>query len=73
MQADDADLTISINREDLVQAMMGTVSFDDQIASGKARLKGDRDVIEQLKTMLMSLDLGFELFARYRCKTSPLR
>lgn len=68
MQADDADLTISINREDLVQAMMGTVSFDDQIASGKARLKGDRDVIEQLKTMLVSLDLGFELFARYRCK-----
>ena len=67
MQADDADLTISINREDL-EAMMGTVSFDDQIASGKARLKGDRDVIEQLKTMLVSLDLGFELFARYRCK-----
>ena len=61
VQADDADLTITINREDLVQTMMGAVSFDEQIASGKAMLEGDRDVIEQLKSMLVSFDLGFEL------------
>ena len=61
VQADDADLTITINREDLVQTMMGAVSFDEQIASGKAMLKGDGDVIEQLKSMLVSFDLGFEL------------
>ena len=61
VQADDADLTITINREDLVQTMMGAVSFDEQIASGKATLKGDRDVIEQLKSMLVQFDLGFEL------------
>jgi alkyl sulfatase BDS1-like metallo-beta-lactamase superfamily hydrolase len=61
VQAKDADLTVTINREDLVQTMMGAISFDDQIASGKARLKGDRDVYEQLKSMLVSFDLGFEL------------
>jgi len=60
-QADDADLTITIDREDLVQTMMGAVSFDDQIASGKARLNGDRDVYEQLKPMLVNFDVGFEL------------
>ena len=41
--------------------MMGAISFDDQIASGKARLKGNREVYEQLKTMLVQFDLGFEL------------
>jgi len=60
-QAEDADLTVTINREDLVQTMMGAVSFDEQIASGKARLKGDRKPYEQLKSMLVSFDLGFEL------------
>ncbi len=60
-QADDADLTITIDRKDLEQTMMGAVKFDDQIASGKARLKGNRDVYEQLKTMLVHFDLGFEI------------
>ena len=42
-QADDADLTVTINREDLVMTMMGTVSFDDQIEAGKAKLEGNRE------------------------------
>jgi alkyl sulfatase BDS1-like metallo-beta-lactamase superfamily hydrolase len=60
-QADDADLSITINRSDLVQTMMGAVSFDEQIASGKAKLKGNRDVYEQLKLLLVHFDLGFEI------------
>jgi alkyl sulfatase BDS1-like metallo-beta-lactamase superfamily hydrolase len=60
-QADDADLSITINRSDLVQTMMGAVSFDEQISSGKANLKGLRDVYEQLKTLLVHFDLGFEI------------
>ncbi|MGK7894312.1 MAG: alkyl sulfatase C-terminal domain-containing protein [Xenococcus sp. (in: cyanobacteria)] len=60
-QAQDADLTITIKRSDLEQTMMGAVSFDDQIAFGRARLKGDRKVYEQLKTMLVHFDLGFEI------------
>jgi alkyl sulfatase BDS1-like metallo-beta-lactamase superfamily hydrolase len=51
-QADDADLTITINRADLEPVMMGAVKFDEQIKSGKAKLKGNRDVYEQLKTTL---------------------
>ena len=60
-QADDADLMITINRADLEQTMMGAVSFDDQIKTGKAKLKGNREVYEQLKTMLVHFDLGFEM------------
>ena len=60
-QAKDADLTITIDRSDLVQTMMGAVSFDDQIASGKAKIEGNRDVYEQLKTLLVHFDLGFEI------------
>jgi alkyl sulfatase BDS1-like metallo-beta-lactamase superfamily hydrolase len=57
----DADLTITINRSDLEKTMMGAVSFDDQIKSGKAKLKGKRKPYEQLKTMLVQFDLGFEI------------
>lgn len=60
-QSDKADLTITINRSDLEKTMMGAVSFDEQIASGKARLKGDRKPIDQLKTMLVQFDVGFEV------------
>ena len=60
-QADDADLTVTINREDLVMTMMGAVSFDEQIATGKAGLDGNRDIYEQLKTLLVHFDLGFEI------------
>jgi alkyl sulfatase BDS1-like metallo-beta-lactamase superfamily hydrolase len=60
-QASDADLSIRIDRKDLLQTMMGVVSFDDQIALGKAKLSGDREVYEQLKSMLVNFDLGFEI------------
>jgi len=60
-QAADADLTITIDREDLEGTMMGTVSFDEQIAFGKAKLDGNRQVYEDLKTMLVHFDLGFEM------------
>jgi alkyl sulfatase BDS1-like metallo-beta-lactamase superfamily hydrolase len=60
-QADDADLTITINRSDLEKTMMGAVSFDDQIETGKAKLEGNREPYDQLKTMLVHFELGFEM------------
>lgn len=60
-EAKDADLTITINREDLVQVMMGAVSFEDQITNGKAKLVGDKKPFDELKAMLVQFDLGFEL------------
>ena len=60
-QAEKSDLTITINRSDLEKTMMGAVSFDDQIKTGKAKLEGDRKPYEQLKGMLVQFDPGFEI------------
>jgi alkyl sulfatase BDS1-like metallo-beta-lactamase superfamily hydrolase len=60
-QADDADLTITIDREDLEKTMMGAVNFDEQISAGRAKLEGNRQVYEDLKTLLVHFDLGFEM------------
>lgn len=34
---------------------------DEQITVGKAKLEGDRAVYEQLKSMMVGFDLGFEM------------
>ncbi len=60
-QADDPDLTITVNRSDLETVMMGKTTFDDQIKTGKAKLKGNREVYEQLKSTLVQFELGFEM------------
>ena len=60
-QAKDADLTITINRSDLEKTLMGAVSFGEQIRLGNAKLKGNPKVLEQLKTVLVHFDLGFEM------------
>ena len=60
-QAENPDLTVTIKRSDLEKTMMGAVSFDDQIKGGKAKLVGDRKPYEQLKTMLVQFDVGFEI------------
>lgn len=60
-QAEKPDLTITINRSDLEKTMMGAVSFDEQIQSGKAKLKGKKKCYEQLKSLLVQFDLGFEI------------
>ena len=60
-QAEDAHLTITINRSDLERTMLGTFSFDEQIAAGKAKLEGDPSVYEQLSSMLVDFDVRFEI------------
>jgi len=60
-QAKNPDLTITMDRADLETVMMGAATFDQQIAAGKAKLDGNRDVYEQLKTTLVQFELGFEM------------
>ena len=59
--AKDADLTITINREDLVPIMMGVKTFDDQINDKKATFKGDRKVFDALRSALVNFDMFFEI------------
>jgi len=60
-QAEDADLTITINRSDLEQVMMGTKSFMAQIEDGTAQTEGDLGVLEQLASTMIDFDLFFEI------------
>ncbi len=60
-QADDADLTITIDRADLEQVMMGAKKLTDQIKDGTAELKGNEKVLDQLASMMVEFELGFEI------------
>ena len=55
------DLTITINRSDLNAVMMGRASLDQQIASGKAKLQGNRKPYDELKAMLVQFSMDFEI------------
>jgi alkyl sulfatase BDS1-like metallo-beta-lactamase superfamily hydrolase len=60
-QADDADLTITINRSDLEQTMMGAKTLEAQIADGTATVKGDTKIIGQLASTLAVFSPMFEI------------
>ncbi len=60
-QADDADLSITINRSDLEPVMMGVKSFMAQIEDGTAQTEGNLDVLDQLASAMIEFDLFFEV------------
>ena len=60
-QAKKPDLTITLNRTELDQVMMGVSTFDDLIKAGKAKFEGDRKPYEQLKGILVTFAPNFEI------------
>ena len=60
-QSPKADLTITMNRSELNDVMMGKASFDDKLKEGKAKFKGDRKSYDELKSMLTTFTMEFEL------------
>ena len=60
-QASKPDLTITVNRADLNQVMMGASSFDDLIKAGKAKFDGDRKPFDQLRGILVAFTPDFEI------------
>ena len=60
-QAKNPDLTITINRADLEQTMMGAKSLEAQIADGRAKVKGDTSVIGKLAATLAVFTPDFEM------------
>jgi alkyl sulfatase BDS1-like metallo-beta-lactamase superfamily hydrolase len=73
-QAKHPDLTITINRADLNQVMMGLATFDDLIKAGKATFEGDRKPFDQLRGILVSFAPNFEILPGTAQKTiKPLK
>jgi alkyl sulfatase BDS1-like metallo-beta-lactamase superfamily hydrolase len=60
-QAEDADLTITINRSDLEPVMMGLKTLESQIADGTAKVEGDTSIIGKLASTLVMFDPRFEI------------
>ena len=60
-QASDADLTITIDRRELEDVMIGTAKLADKVAAGKAKLEGNPQVLTQLGSTMVKFDNWFEV------------
>ncbi len=60
-RADNADLTITINRSDLEKVLTGQSTFEDLVDSGTIKLEGDQTVISKLKSTMVPFELTFEI------------
>ena len=60
-QAEAPDLTLTINRSDLEQTMMGAKTLEAQIAEGTATAEGDVTVLSQLAATMVDFDPRFEI------------
>jgi alkyl sulfatase BDS1-like metallo-beta-lactamase superfamily hydrolase len=60
-QASNPDLTLTINRKDLDQTMMGVKTLEAQIQDGTAKAEGDLGVLQKLASTMVNFDLGFEI------------
>ena len=69
-QVKNPDLTITVNRVDLNQVMMGVNSFDDLIKDGKAKFEGDRKPFDQLRSLMVSFTPNFEILPGTAPKTT---
>ena len=68
-QAPKPDLTVTVNRADLNQVMMGVASFDDLIKAGKAKFDGNRAGFDQLRSILVPFTPDFEILPGTAPKT----
>ncbi len=58
---DDADLTVTVDRDDLDGVMTGQMTFDELVAEGRATLEGDAEVLRQLMSTLVTFTPDFEM------------
>ena len=59
--ADKPDLTLTINRSDLEQTMMGAKTLEAQIEDGTAKVSGDVSVLGKLASTMVDFDPRFEI------------
>ncbi len=66
--ADKPDLTLTINRSDLEQTMMGAKTLEAKIADGTAKVKGDAGVLKKLASTMTDFDPRFEILPGTRAR-----
>ena len=60
-QSPTPDLTLTINRSDLEQTMMGAKTLEAQIADGTAKVEGDVSILAKLGATMVEFDPRFEV------------
>ena len=71
-QADKPDLTLTINRSDLEQTMMGVKTLEAQIADGTAKVQGDVGILTQLASTMVDFDPRFEIMPGTKARTAEV-
>ena len=59
--SDKPDLTLTINRSDLEQTMMGAKTLEAQIQDGTAQVEGDVSILGKLAATMVDFDPRFEI------------
>jgi alkyl sulfatase BDS1-like metallo-beta-lactamase superfamily hydrolase len=59
--AEKPDLTLTINRTDLEQTMVGAKSLEDQLKDGTAKIEGDPTILAKLAVTMVEFDPRFEV------------
>jgi alkyl sulfatase BDS1-like metallo-beta-lactamase superfamily hydrolase len=59
--AENADVSIRMNRSDLETVITGQATLAQQLAAGIGQLEGDARVLQQLNSVLVTFDPGFEI------------
>ncbi len=55
------DLTITLNRSDLVTVMTGAETLESLVVGGSAAIQGDVSILEQLASTMVDFDMFFEI------------
>lgn len=71
-QAKNPDLTLTINRADLEQTMMGAKTLEAQIADGTAKVEGNVGILKQLAATIVDFDPRFEIMPGTKARTGTV-
>ena len=72
-QAEKADLTLTINRSDLEQTMMGAKTLEAQIKDGTAKVKGDASILNKLASTMVDFDPRFEIMPGTKARETTVK
>jgi alkyl sulfatase BDS1-like metallo-beta-lactamase superfamily hydrolase len=67
--ADDADLTLTVNRSDLERVMGGETTFEALLSDGRASFEGDIGILGQLAALMVEFDPRFEIMPGTKLRT----
>jgi alkyl sulfatase BDS1-like metallo-beta-lactamase superfamily hydrolase len=70
-QADDAALTLTVNRTDLEEIMTGQSKLIEKVQAGQAKMEGNPQVLVQLATCLTRFEKWFEMLPGTKPPAAP--